>query len=1028
MDHEYDGFISYSHAADGLLAPRLQAGLQRFAKPWWKRRALRVFRDESSLSANPHLWSSITEALDTSGWFVLLLSPDAAQSEWVNQEVAYWVEHKDPDRILPVLTNGEFGWTGGDVTGDSVPVALRGFFEDEPRWVDLRFAKGEDQLDLKDPRFADAVADVASAMRGVPKDELASEEVRQHRRTVRTAWAAGALVVVLAVAASLAALFAVQQRDEAEASAQDAAEAREEALDSAESARQEADRADHNFELARASEQEAIEAAAVARSRELIAAAVSQQAEDPELSMILALESIAAAPPGPEPPPAGVIALRQAISDNRVARRLPVPWGLLSVRLSQAGETAYYASVSASVVAAVDVASGEELWSYADPATVDRFTRIDLSPDGALLAVSIEDLASPDDPDVAVDEVGHDDRPTRVVVLDTSDGSVRAELFPGACDVGHSSGFSPDGQLLAVSAGGTTCRTDPAESWVGFYDTTTWEEVERLTIDGGLVEEVSFADDMNRLVAYEANGQNYPGARLFSWPDLTEVLTVDAVNFASISPDGSRAVVFADTGRLDFRPQLIDLEDGNRISFLDHVDGFLIPDIDKPFSFSPDGTSVFVATRTHDYLYDAVDGQLLLRLGARAPTTSHGFSGDGRRLAAATSEGSIVVFDLEGGAADAGVDLAFPEHNAAWINPNQVVDGPGLAIAVLTRDRPSVWDIATGVIDPETGTVAAAFPGSSVQVADGRFVTHPWTPADDPAGADSLIGPLTVWDPESGATQDLTSCSVIASSFDLGTPPPCEGDELLWGESLLPFPGLASSGDGSVVAAHAFVPEGTPRPVRVWDGDTLEVVSEFTVPWDYQLVEAGPEWLGFRWWQREELAFYSLDGELLGTQGDIDWGLQGASSPDGSLLYSFGVTGNVDVLDPLTAEVLASWPAHATALRGGALSADGARLITTGEDDFVNIWDVSAIEDLTDGTPPPLLDRIPAPTPADAAWIDDETILVFLSNGARMLEVSLKVDDVLAQARERVTRGFEPDECVVFGFEDCPTIEDLRNG
>jgi hypothetical protein len=66
----YDGFISYSHAADDLLAPRLQAGLQRFAKPWWKRRAVRIFRDESSLSANPHLWSSITEALDTSDWFV----------------------------------------------------------------------------------------------------------------------------------------------------------------------------------------------------------------------------------------------------------------------------------------------------------------------------------------------------------------------------------------------------------------------------------------------------------------------------------------------------------------------------------------------------------------------------------------------------------------------------------------------------------------------------------------------------------------------------------------------------------------------------------------------------------------------------------------------------------------------------------------------------------------------------------------------------------------------------------------------
>ncbi len=38
VDQVYDGFISYSHAADGLLAPRLQSALQRFAKPWWKRR------------------------------------------------------------------------------------------------------------------------------------------------------------------------------------------------------------------------------------------------------------------------------------------------------------------------------------------------------------------------------------------------------------------------------------------------------------------------------------------------------------------------------------------------------------------------------------------------------------------------------------------------------------------------------------------------------------------------------------------------------------------------------------------------------------------------------------------------------------------------------------------------------------------------------------------------------------------------------------------------------------------------------
>ena len=122
----YDAFISYSHAADDLLAPRLQAGLQRFAKPWWKRRALRIFRDESSLSANPHLWSSITNALDQSGWFVLLLSPDAATSPWVNNEIEYWLEHQDPDRIIPVLTDGDFTWSNDDFISDAAPPAPPG--------------------------------------------------------------------------------------------------------------------------------------------------------------------------------------------------------------------------------------------------------------------------------------------------------------------------------------------------------------------------------------------------------------------------------------------------------------------------------------------------------------------------------------------------------------------------------------------------------------------------------------------------------------------------------------------------------------------------------------------------------------------------------------------------------------------------------------------------------------------------------------------------------------------------------------
>src|ERR1700722_16593642 len=125
----YDGFISYSHAADGRLAPALQGGLQLLAKPWNSRRALRIFRDETGLSTNPHLWSAIEKALDESEWFVLLASQEGAQPEWINREISRWLATKTVDHILPVVTDGTWDWDPdiGDFTTQSsaVPGALR---------------------------------------------------------------------------------------------------------------------------------------------------------------------------------------------------------------------------------------------------------------------------------------------------------------------------------------------------------------------------------------------------------------------------------------------------------------------------------------------------------------------------------------------------------------------------------------------------------------------------------------------------------------------------------------------------------------------------------------------------------------------------------------------------------------------------------------------------------------------------------------------------------------------------------------
>ena len=271
----FDGFISYSHAADGRLAPAVQRGLHRLAKPWHRRRALWIFRDQTGLAVTPGLWTSIQAALDGSEYFVLLASPEAARSPWVNREIEHWVGSKSAGRILPVVTDGVWRWdpAARDFSADStaVPAALRGVFAEEPLYLDLRWARDDLQLSLRHSRFRDAIAQLAAPMHGVSKDELEGEDVRQHRR-VRRLWSVGvASLVVLALVASLTGVLAVRNANRANV---EAAEAQRQQLVAAEqrgSAERFAEEAREQEEVARQQEARAKQAGDEARRQEQIA-------------------------------------------------------------------------------------------------------------------------------------------------------------------------------------------------------------------------------------------------------------------------------------------------------------------------------------------------------------------------------------------------------------------------------------------------------------------------------------------------------------------------------------------------------------------------------------------------------------------------------------------------------------------------------------------------------------------------------------------------------------------------------------
>ena len=203
----YKAFVSYSHAGDGNLAPALQSALHRFAKPWYRLRAMRVFRDKTSLAMTPELWPSIEAALGESEHFLLLASPAAAHSQWVQHEVAWWLENRSPKSLFLLLTDGELSWDAAAADFDwtkttALPAGLKGRYRDEPLWVDFRWAKNVGNLSLRHSRFRGAILDVAAPLHHRPKDELDGEDVRQHRRTKIAAWSAVLAVAAFAIVAT----------------------------------------------------------------------------------------------------------------------------------------------------------------------------------------------------------------------------------------------------------------------------------------------------------------------------------------------------------------------------------------------------------------------------------------------------------------------------------------------------------------------------------------------------------------------------------------------------------------------------------------------------------------------------------------------------------------------------------------------------------------------------------------------------------------------------------------------------------
>lgn len=216
----YRAFISYSHA-DSRWARWVHRRVENYRLPSRLRGTLGdfgplpdrfgpIFRDREDLSSAGELGPKIQQALADSEALIVLCSPDAARSPWVDNEILQFKRLGRGSRIFALILSGEPH--SGD-TRECFPRALRfeldadgniGTTPSEPVAADLRANKDGKSL---------ARVKLLAGMLGLPLDTLRQREAaRAHRRQA----AITALALLVMVVTSTLAVQAMRAQHAAE--------------------------------------------------------------------------------------------------------------------------------------------------------------------------------------------------------------------------------------------------------------------------------------------------------------------------------------------------------------------------------------------------------------------------------------------------------------------------------------------------------------------------------------------------------------------------------------------------------------------------------------------------------------------------------------------------------------------------------------------------------------------------------------------------------------------------------------------
>lgn len=335
----------------------------------------------------------------------------------------------------------------------------------------------------------------------------------------------------------------------------------------------------------------------------------------------------------------------------------------------------------------------------------------------------------------------------------------------------------------------------------------------------------------------------------------------------------------------------------------------------------------------------------------------------------------------------------FDEHNSTVFQMAFSADGRYLATISVVDRRVIVWDMQTGDIAGNVGTLDPAWAffdpdANYLYVIDRNQRISQWDMATGnevesraAQGDGAVIGSIAF----DGNGNRVATAGARGQIYVLDLQP-FETVAMIDAHPVVPVYSISMNADGTLLASL-----GDDRAARVWDVATNTLRFEVTELINPRLIALSPSGDLMAISTENAIQLYTVeDGASVGNlpipAGSAEVAM--LFSSNGQRIISYGTDSSVYVWDLATRDLWVELPNHQRGVKRAILSDDGNLMLSVSGAGAVYLWDLSTVNDATGNDVDIRRADLPVPDDAevhDVLWAPDERLVVVADFIGRVL-------------------------------------------